>query len=136
MAKTQTLGTILKQGATTIGHLTSISVPGPVKTEIDVTDFDSSASEFLPGLADYGEISLSGWFDEADAGQTILSADANNIAATTKAFTIDFTRQDVQYQFNAWVKSFVPKAGGPNEAYGFDAVLRVTGAVTTVTPIP
>lgn len=131
MAKTQTLGTVLKQATTVIGHLTSIGVPSPNKTEIDVTDFDSVASEFLPGLADYGELALSGFFDYTDAGQTILRADANDLAATTKAWSIEFTRQAMKFTFNAWVKSYAPKAGGPNEAYGFDAVLRVTGAVTT-----
>ena len=43
MAKTQTLGTVLKQGTTVIGHLTSIGVPSPNKTEIDVTDFGGEA---------------------------------------------------------------------------------------------
>ena len=131
MAKTRALGTILKQGTTVIGHITSISVPSPVKSEIDVTDFASTAAEFLSGMVDYGEISLSGWFDYADAGQTILRADANDVAATTKAWSIVFVNQGMQFSFNAWVKSYVPRANGPNEAYGFDATLRVTGAVTT-----
>lgn len=129
MAKTQALGTILLQGATVIGNLTSISVPSPVKPEIDVTDFASVAAEFLPGMVDYGELSMSGFFNYADAGQTILRADANDPAATTKAWTIAFVRQSMKFTFNAWVKSYTPNAGGPNDAYTFDATLRVTGAV-------
>jgi hypothetical protein len=131
MAKTRALGTILKQGATVIANLTSISVPSPQKTEIDVTDFASAAAEFLPGLADYGELSMSGFYNYADAGQTIVRTDAFDIAAGTKAWSIAFPNQLMQFTFNAWVKSYVPKAGGPNEAYGFDATLRVTGAVAT-----
>lgn len=131
MAKTRALGTILKQGSTVIGNITSISVPSPVKSEIDITDFASVAAEFTNGLADYGEIAISGWFNYTDAGQTILRADANDVAATTKAWSIAFPNQSMQFTFNAWVKSYVPKAGGPNEAYGFDASLRVTGAVST-----
>lgn len=131
MAKTRALGTILKQGATVVANLTSISVPSPNKTEIDVTDFASVAAEFLPGLADYGELSMSGFYNYSDAGQTIVRADAFDIAAGIKAWSIAFPNQLMQFTFNAWVKSYVPKAGGPNEAYGFDATLRVTGAVAT-----
>ena len=130
MAKTRALGTILMQGATVVASITSISVPSPVKGEIDVTDFASVAAEFLPGMVDYGEISMSGFFNYTDAGQTILRADANDVAAATKAWTIAFPNQSMKFTFNAWVKSYVPNAGGPNEAYTFDATLRVTGAVT------
>lgn len=131
MAKSRALGTILKQGATVVANLTQISIPGPVKTEIDVTDFTSVASEFLPGLADYGEVTFSGWYSYSDAGQTIVRADAFDIAAAAKAWSIAFVNQSMQFTFNAWVKSFVPNAGGPNAAYDFTATLRVTGAVAT-----
>jgi hypothetical protein len=131
MAKTRALGTILKQGSTVVANINQLSIPGPVKTEIDVTDFASAAAEFLPGLADYGEVTFSGFYNYADAGQTIVRADAFDIAAGTKAWSIAFVNQSMQFTFNAWVKSYVPKAGGPNEAYGFDATLRVTGAVAT-----
>lgn len=127
MGKTQALGTVLKQSTTVIGHLTSISPGGAVKTEIDVTDFDSVANEFLPGLPDYGEATFNGWFDYADAGQTILRADAEDAGATTKSWTIEFTRQAAKVTFDGFVKSFVPTAGAPNDAYGFSTTIRRTG---------
>lgn len=129
MAKSQALGTVLKQGTTVIGNVTSISTPSPTKPEIDVTDFASTAAEFLPGIPDNGEMSISGWFNYSDAGQTILRADAHDPLAAAKAFTIEFTKQAIKAVFNAYVKSYTPAAGGPNEAYTFDAVLRVTGTV-------
>lgn len=129
MSKTVTLGTTLTMGANLVGNLTSIGVPGPVKPEIDVTDFDSEAAEFLAGLPDNGEVPLSGWFNYANAGQAAMLADAHDPDAPERTFVIEFTRQDVQFTFQGWVKSFVPNAGGPNEAYTFDAVIRVTGAV-------
>jgi hypothetical protein len=131
MAKSKALGTILKQGATVVARITSISIPGPVKTEIDVTDFASVAAEFLPGLPDYGEMTFSGFYDYSDAGQTIVRADAFDVNAGTKAWSIAFVTQSMQFTFNAWVKSYVPDAGGPNEAYKFTATLRITGAVAT-----
>lgn len=130
MAKTRALGTILLQGATVVGNITKISIPGPVKTEIDVTDFSSVAAEFLPGLADYGKVTFSGFFNDADAGQTIVRADAFDITAGTKAWTIAFVNQSKKFTFNAYVESFIPDASGPNAAYEFTATLRVTGLVT------
>src|SRR5688500_2173391 len=121
MAKTRALGTILLQGATVVASITSISIPGPVKSEIDVTDFASTAAEFLPGIADYGEVSFEGIFNYSDAGQTIVRADAFDINAAAKAWTIAFVTQSMKFTFNAWVKSYVPNAGGPGEAYTFSA---------------
>lgn len=131
MSKTRALGTILLQGATVVASITSISIPGPVKTEIDVTDFASVAAEFIPGLADYGEVTFSGIYNYSDAGQTIVRADAFDITAGTKAWTIAFVTQSMKFTFNAWVKSYVPDASSPNDAYKFTSTLRVTGAVAT-----
>ena len=60
----------------------------------------------------------------------IVRADAFDITAAAKAWTIAFVNQANKFTFNAWVKSYVPDAGGPNDAYKFTATLRVTGAVT------
>lgn len=132
--KTVALGTTLtvaddSDNPTPVGNLTQISVPGPTKPEIDVTDFDSTAAEFLAGLPDNGELSMSGFFNYENDGQAILLDDALDADSPTREFVITFTRQMVSFTFNAWVKSFVPTAPGPNDAYGFDATLRVTGAV-------
>jgi hypothetical protein len=133
--KTVALGTVLRVESDTpgtyipVGNLTQIGVPGPTKEEIDVTDFDSVASEFLAGLPDNGEISFSGFFNYANAGQALLLADALSSDAPTRGFQIEFTRQDVEFQFQGFVKSFVPEAPGPNDAYAFEGTIRVSGAV-------
>ncbi len=131
--KTVALGTTLHvmdgSDPVPVGNLTKISVPGPTKPEIDVTDFDSVAAEFLAGLPDNGEIAMSGWFNYADSGQAILLADANDPDAATRQFTVTFVRQAVSFTFEGFVKSYIPNAGGPNDAYTFDATIRVTGAV-------
>lgn len=137
--KTVALGTTLtvaddSDNPTPVGNLTQISVPGPTKPEIDVTDFDSTASEFLAGLPDNGELSMTGFFNYENGGQAILLDDALASDAPVREFVIEFTRQSVSFTFNAFVKSFVPTAPGPNDAYGFDATLRVTGSVE-VAPI-
>lgn len=113
----------------TVGNLTSVTFPGPVKGEVDVTDFDSTAREFLATLPDNGEMSGSGFYNEEDAGQELLFEDANSADAPTRAFRLELTRQAVEYEFEGFVKSFVPTAPGPDDAYGFDFAIRITGAV-------
>lgn len=135
MAKTLALGTVLRIETDTpgqyvaIGNLTSIPVPGPTKPEVDVTDFDSTATEVLLGLPDNGELSCSGWFNYSDQGQALALADAHDPDAPARNFRIEFTRQDVEFEFAGYISSFVPQAPGPNEAYTFDMTIRVTGAV-------
>lgn len=135
--KTVALGTVLsvdlgesEGGLVPVGNLTQIGVPGPTKPEIDVTDFDSTASEFLSGLPDNGEISFSGYFNYEDQGQALLLADANDPNAPTRNFVVTFTRQAVAFSFAGWVKSFISEAPGPNDAYKFTGSVRVTGAVS------
>lgn len=142
MAKSKALGTILRVETDVsgvmqaVGNLTAIGVPSPTKPQIEVTDFDSTAVENLAGLPDNGELTCSGWFNYADAGQLLLIGDAHDSDALARDFEIDFTSQDVQFSFSAVVVGFSPTAGGPNEAYTFDATLRIDGAVTITTPIP
>lgn len=134
MGKSLSLGTILRvenddQDFITVGNLTQLGVPGPEKEEVDVTDFDSVAKEFLMGLPDNGEIPFSGWLNYENAGQALLLADAHNPDAPKRRFQIELTRQDLEFQFEAYVKSFAPNAPGPVEAYEFEGALRIDGAV-------
>lgn len=142
MPKTTALGTILRvenpatTGFLAVGNLTSISVPGPTKPQIDVTDFDSTGAEFLAGLPDFGELTLNGFFNYGQAGQQVLFDDAQDPDAPARDFQLDFTAQDVQFTFSGVVLSFVPNAGGPRDAYTFSATIRVSGSVTDTSPIP
>lgn len=137
MAKTLALGTVLYVETTpgggtytAVGNLTNIGSPSLTKGETEVTDFDSTAREFLGTLPDNGEVPFSGWMNEGNAGQEILYDDANDAASPTRAWRIDFVRQDARFSFSGWVRSFQYTAGGIDEAYGFTGAIRVTGAVT------
>lgn len=131
MAKTIARGTVVKQGVTVIGGIDSVTIPSPEKSEIPVTDFASLAVETIPGVIDFKEVTLTGFLNYADAGQTILRADADDPAAVAKAFTVEVTTQAFKVVFDAFVKTYNRIAGGPNEAYRFESVLRVTGAAVT-----
>lgn len=114
-----------------VGNLTSLPVPGPEKGEIDVTDFDSTAAEFLADLPDNGSLDFSGFYNSEDAGQQVLLDDANDPDAPTRNFKIDFTRQEIAFLFGGYVRRFRPTAGSPRGPYTFDGSIRVSGAVTT-----
>lgn len=141
MAKSTTRGVELyvENPATTgyvkVGRLTRIGVPGSTKPEVDVSDFDSDAAEFLPGLPDSGSLAFTVNYDNADPGQEILFDDAQDNEAPVRGFRIDFTQQDVRFEFDAYAGSFVPTAGGVNQAITAEGSLRVTGPVTRG-PIP
>lgn len=113
-----------------VGNLTSIGVPGPTKGEIEVTDFDSVAKEFLGTLPDNGELPFSGFLNEENAGQDLLYLDANDPDAGERNFRVIFTRQATQYDFAGFVKSFLAQAPGAEQAYTFTGSIRVSGAVT------
>lgn len=142
MPKTLALGTVLyvenpvTTGYVRVGNLNNIGIPSPTKEEVDVTDFDSTAREKLTTLPDNGQLPLSGFFNYADAGQVIMLEDAHDPAAPERNWKIEFERQDVQFEFAGSVLSFQPTAPGPDEAYGFDASITVSGAVTITSPIP
>lgn len=74
MAKTAAKGTSFKFGENTVGSLTSIGGVSASADTIDVTALDNTTGyrEFVAGLKDGGDISLSGYFDYADAGQKAL----------------------------------------------------------------
>lgn len=113
-----------------IGNLTNIETPGPSKGETEVTDFDSTAREFLGTLPDNGEMAFSGYMNEGNPGQTLAFEDAQNANAPTRNWRIDVTRQDVRFDFAGWVKTFRYTGGGFDDATGFDGSIRVTGPVT------
>jgi hypothetical protein len=140
--KSLALGTVFRMenpattGFLTVGNLTSVGVPSPEKPTVDVTDFDSTAVETLAGLPDNGVLPLSGFFNYANPGQQAMLDDAHDPDAPVRSFQIDFERQDVRFEFDGQVLSFQPTAGGPNEAYTFDASVSVSGGVTITSPIP
>lgn len=127
MPKTQSIGTVLKQGSTVVASLTAIGPPSTDRSEVPTTSFDSTLEETLPGLINAGEMAVSGFYVYTDAGQTILRADGADPAAVAKAWTIENTKQAMKLTFSGWVKRFNgPNPNGPNDAYTFDAVIRLT----------
>ena len=131
MAKIRALGTTITFNSQAVGRLTSIGEIKPDSEELDSTTLDSSGGyrEFLQGFKDSGEVTLSGYYDKADAGQQELitgygTGDVDPVA-------IAFPNSSGGATFNAYVKSFTLGAADVDGIVGFGATLRISGAVTT-----
>ena len=131
MAKTRALGTTISFNAKTIGSLTSIGEITPDSEELDATTLDSTGGyrEFLQGFKDSGEVTLSGYYDKADAGQQELITGYGT--GDVDPVVITFPNSAGGATFNAYVKSFTIGSADVDGIVGFGATLRISGAVTT-----
>jgi len=130
MAKTRALGTTITFGAAEIKGLTSIGEVSPEAEELDATTLDSAGGyrEFIQGFKDSGELSLTGFFDKTDVGQTALRTGFGT--GTAAATVITFPASNGVVSFQSWVKSYSLGAADVDGIVGFAATLRITGAVT------
>jgi hypothetical protein len=117
---------------TTIGEVSSFSSPQVTVEEIDVTNFDSTAKEFISsGLADGGELALEMNFVGSDAQQQGLRTDC--YAGTTRNFKFimnDHATTKTTVNFAAFVKMVDGPKGAVSEAYKMSVTLKVTGTPT------
>lgn len=121
-------GTKLKIATAEVAALTSIGGLELSADTIETTALDSTDGyrTFVGGLKDGGEISLSGFFDGADAdGQQALLTAFNSGAST--AMTIVFpTTVGFTWTFNGIVTGFATGAE-LEDAVAFEASIKVTG---------
>lgn len=118
-----------------VAGVNGISGPQSQGSEIDITDFDSTAKEFLMGLKDEGTLSLELFRDTSNAGQTNMIADQNTRAA--RAWTIDFSTRVIEASaigsrltglgyVQGWSYSL-----GADDAVKVSGTVRITGIVNT-----
>jgi len=116
-----------------IAHLTEIGEIGGSISEIDVTDLDSEGKEYEPGDVDYGELSLSGNFVEADESYTKLKAMFD--AGETSFFGIAHPKVPASnMKFKGFVRELKIGARNTEDLLTFSATIRVSGKPTDFTP--
>ena len=117
--------------AAKIGQLSAISELNCDSELIDVTTLSeqSGCRRFIQGARDAGEIRLTGFHLKTDAGQAALRAAYES--GKTGTARIDFP-DGAAYTFPALVKSCYLGAAQVDGAIGFGCVLRVNGAVESV----
>lgn len=133
MARYSTAGTIIKinngSALINIGGVESISGPTGEKPEISTTALDDTAATNVPGLPDYGEVTLTVFDDPADAGNAYLLTNfqASN---TTRGFQIilPFSGTGNTINFNGYAKNWALDLQ-QGAAGRLNATVRVTGAV-------
>ena len=119
-------GSFLKRAGVEVAEISSFSGPDGEASEIDVTHLRSTAKEYLQGLGDEGNITLSGFLKASDAAQVGLRTDRD--AQTSSAYSLTLSDGTV-LTFTAFCKQF----GISNAVDGatiLNVTLRITGIVT------
>ncbi len=135
-----------------IGNVSDIGEFGPQADDIDVTNLDSLAKEFLTGLGDNGELTLQINLNAADVIHQKLSDEAgkgtrfsfcvglsDGVTAPTAVSgppaTMTAPAARTSYMFLASIKSF-RNAVKTNDAIRVTCTLRISGAITTTWKTP
>ena len=122
------MGTVLKKGLVVVGGLTKIAPPERSTDSKDVTTLDvtDGYKRFLPGLKDGGEVTLTGFFAFADAGQLELETALD--AGTTDAYSIVFPATiGATFTFSAFILKFKVDAADVDNPLGFEVTLKISG---------
>jgi hypothetical protein len=117
-------GSASLQTMLSVGAVTNLTGFDGQSSEIDVTNLQSTAKEYLVGLQDFGNVTLTVW-QVTDAGQLRLRTLKTSSAIA--AYTITLSDLSVA-AFAAFVKQYSFDAGGPDNAIKSSVSLRVTGA--------
>jgi len=116
-------GTVARQTLIDVAETSQIAGFDGQATEVDTTHLRSTTKEYVLGLQDFGNVTLS-MFTVSDAGQARLRAlKAQGNAA---AFAVTLSDNSVA-AFMAFVRSFTFDVGGPDGTVQSQVQLRVTG---------
>jgi hypothetical protein len=110
---------------TEVKEVTSFNVFDGEAADIEVTHLQSTAKEFLVGLADNGNASFELNYVSTDAGQELVRA---AVGGAIKTFRITLSNNE-KYTFNGFVKS-APLSGGVDGKVDTSFNIKVSGAYT------
>lgn len=119
-------GTATPVSFTAIANLKDFSGFDGAASEIDVTNLDSTAKEFLLGLTDAGQFTINIDYDNANAGHIALRA--KQVSGASSNFKLTLPNSNV-ITFTGYVKKF-SLAGGVDAVTKTAVDIRVSGAVT------
>jgi hypothetical protein len=116
---------------TTITGLTDINGPDGSAPEYDITSLASTAREYRMGLHDEGNITLSGFYNPDDTGQTEAQTARKN--RTKKSFKVsESDSPETTHTFDGYVTGF-SIGRSRDQVATVDITIRITGDVTTST---
>jgi len=120
-----------------VGYVVSFDGPGGGNNMIDVTNLSSTGMEYVPGISDGGQLTLTVNRDLKNAAQNALQADkyAGNLRKCVIKFNDSSTDADkTKAIFDAYCEAF-SLSGGVNAPLTASITLRVTGGTTWSTAI-
>jgi hypothetical protein len=112
-----------------VNGLRTIGSPDGEASEIDTTDLDSAAAEFMMGVPDNGKFAAAGHAVDGDAGQAEL-LDARN-TQQLRWVKITDSAANVAY-FKAVVTRYSDIGAEVNGVRPLEASFRISGAITYV----
>lgn len=132
----KTQGTVLRLAGTAspitytaIANVVSISGLGGQKPDIDITNFDSTAKEFLTGLEDPGQVQVEINFAPGAASHDTLWTLKNDGTSRTWQIRMSGSSPYDYFQFSATVQQFQVNFQ-TDDVVRATVTLRVSGAIT------
>ena len=115
---------------TNISNVTTINESGAQRSEIDVTNLDSTAMEYAPGLVDFGSMTFEVNWDPLEATHVTLDSiflsGAVRDWCITESPRVSFPTGETTY-FKGYV-SALTKTRAVNQVVKASVTIRVTGA--------
>lgn len=108
-----------------VGNVKDYSAFDGSASELDKTNMASGAMEYVAGLQDFGQFSVTVDVDDVDVGQAALRV--AKTSAATKAFRLRLPNGK-QRVFKGFVKKF-SEQGGVNQVIKASCDVRISGAV-------
>lgn len=125
---TYTSGGTATPSQVTVGNLTSVPMPGGQKAELDATNLSSTSKEFLAGLRDNGQATVSFHVDQDDAGQMVLRSSFAASGNSASPFTVTLPNGKTR-TFNAFCMNYGEPTLGVDGIFTGSATLRITGDI-------
>lgn len=127
-------GTMFSWNGSVVGEIVGITPPRITADAAEVSHHQSpdAYKEYVQGMLDAGEVSLSGFFKYDDtSGQLAMLADMN--ARTTRQCVITLPGSIATFTFDAFLTAWEIGEANKDGAIPFSATLRVTGKPTLAT---
>ncbi|NNF65986.1 MAG: outer capsid protein Hoc [Gammaproteobacteria bacterium] len=113
---------------TLVSNITNITGPNISKDEVDVTNMDSTAREFISALDNPGSISFTMNWDPSNAQQVLVRSDAEGNSAGNWQIVWSDT-DSTQVDFSGEVMSFSINTT-PDGATTADVEIKISGSLT------
>jgi len=113
-----------------VGELTDIKSTSDTSPDIEVTDLDSTAKEYIQGLPDTGNVTMTVYCVDSDTG--LAAMEAAHVARAMKSFKVTYPSGATPIRtFNGYVKSF-PMIGDASKdsAVTGSVEIKRSGSVT------